>query len=137
MKTPPKGLSPRRKPGPTATVNGETLDPGFRRDDVNGAHWMKHPLAALNLALLLAGCAALPAIDPSALPATPVAFKETDVRWTQAAPADAQPRGEWWKVFADPLLDGLVERASSDNGNVQIAAARLAQARALVRSAQA
>ncbi|HEX6703728.1 MAG TPA: efflux transporter outer membrane subunit [Albitalea sp.] len=91
----------------------------------------------LALALLLAGCTSLPAIDPAALPATPAAFKETDPRWTAIAPAEAQPRGEWWKAFADARLAELVERAGRDNASVQVAAARLAQARALLRDAQA
>ncbi|TMI02062.1 MAG: RND transporter, partial [Betaproteobacteria bacterium] len=65
------------------------------------------------ITLLLAGCAAsLPAIDPAALPAAPQSFKEGDGRWTLAAPAEAQPRGEWWRSFSDPVLDELVERAN-------------------------
>src|SRR5439155_5857139 len=93
--------------------------------------------APLMLALVLAGCATPPPIDTTKLPATPAAFKEGDGRWTVAAPADAQPRGEWWKAFADPVLDDLVARAEARNDRIQIAAARLAQARALLRSADA
>src|SRR6266511_442125 len=64
------------------------------------------------LVVTLAGCSAsLPPIDPARLPSTPEAFKEGDGRWTLAAPAEAQPRGDWWKAFADPVLDELVERA--------------------------
>ena len=94
-------------------------------------------LSALMLALVLAGCASPPAIDASALPAAPAAFKEGDGRWTRAAPAEAQPRGEWWKAFSDPLLDDLVERAGRNNASIQVAAARLQQARALVRATNA
>ena len=94
-------------------------------------------LTGLVMALVLAGCASVPAIDPAALPATPAAFKQADGRFAVAAPAEAQPRGEWWKAFADPVLDALVERAARNNTSIQAAAARLAQARALVRSADA
>jgi len=88
--------------------------------------------------LLLAGCAtSLPKIEPERLPQPPAAFKEGDGRWTQAAPAEAQPRGEWWKAFSDPTLDALVERATESNTSVQVSAARLAQSRALVRAANA
>jgi multidrug efflux system outer membrane protein len=88
--------------------------------------------------LLLAGCASSPPqIDPSALPAVPASFKEGDGRWTTAAPAEAQPRGEWWKAFSDPVLDDLVERADRNNTSIQVAAARLAQARAFVRATDA
>lgn len=97
----------------------------------------KRLLAPLFAALLLAGCVTAPAIDPAALPAAPAAFKEGDGRWTQAAPAEPQARGTWWKAFDDATLDGLVERAATANNSVQIAAARLAQARAFLRAADA
>src|ERR1700686_2692447 len=75
----------------------------------------------------LAGCAIVPAIDASALPAAPAQFKEGG-HWTVAAPADAQPRGEWWKAFADPVLDDLIARANRGNASIQVAASHLAQA---------
>lgn len=98
---------------------------------------MKFILSTLTAALILAGCASAPAIDPSAIPPTPVTFKEGDGRWTVAPPAESQPRGEWWKAFSDPLLDGLIARADAGNTSIRVAAARLTQARALVRSANA
>lgn len=94
-------------------------------------------LAPLLAALVLAGCASVPDIDPAALPAAPAAFKEGDGRWTAVQPAEAQARGEWWKAFADPQLDDLVGRAARNNASLQVAAARLAQARALLKSADA
>src|SRR5262245_36136998 len=36
----------------------------------------------------------------------------------------------WWKVFQDPVLDGLVESAYRNNLSLQIAGARVLQARA-------
>ena len=98
---------------------------------------MNRTLAPLLAALVLAGCATAPAIDATALPATPAAFREGDGLWTRVAPAEAQPRGTWWKAFADPVLDDLVARAERSNTDIQRAAARLAQSRALVRSADA
>ena len=90
-------------------------------------------MKAVVLVALLAGCAATPpAIDPAALPSVPDSFK-----WTLAGPAEAQPRGEWWKAFSDPVLDGLIERADRGNAGIRVAAARLAQARALVRATDA
>jgi multidrug efflux system outer membrane protein len=91
------------------------------------------PLAA---ALFLAGCATAPAEMPAPI-AAPAQFKEAGPAWTVATPAEAQDRGAWWKVFADPVLDGLVDRAAAGNTSIQEAAARLAQARALVRNANA
>jgi outer membrane protein, multidrug efflux system len=94
-------------------------------------------LAPLLAALVLAGCASAPVVEPVAPPAAPAAFKELDGRWAALAPAEAQARGEWWKAFADPQLDALIERADRGNTGIQLAAARLAQARALLRSADA
>jgi multidrug efflux system outer membrane protein len=87
-------------------------------------------LTTLLAALVIAGCATPPAIDASRLPETPAQFKEAG-RWTTAAPAEANSRGQWWKAFADPVLDDLVERADRGNAGIQVAAARLAQARAI------
>ncbi|UUX95493.1 efflux transporter outer membrane subunit [Aquabacterium sp. J223] len=107
---------------------------------------------SLFAALLLAGCAtAPPPVDTQALQPVPVAFKEQSTadagsagaavpqagRWTVAAPADAQPRGRWWSVFNDPVLDDLVQRAGERNTSLQTAAARLAQAQSLLLQAQA
>jgi multidrug efflux system outer membrane protein len=94
-----------------------------------------YALLTLLTALLLAGCAtALPELPAQAAP--PAQFKE-GANWTTAAPAEAQDRGAWWKAFADPQLDAFVQRAAEANTSVREAAARLAQARALVRSANA
>jgi outer membrane protein, multidrug efflux system len=94
------------------------------------------PLAA---ALVLAGCAtALPPL-PGGVD-TPPQFKEQprqNEHWIVAQPAEAQSRGTWWKEFNDPVLDDLAERAGAHNTSIQEAAARLAQARSLVRGAQA
>jgi len=43
----------------------------------------------------------------------------------------------WWKIFADPALDQLVDEALTHNTDVTIAAARVAQARAGLRIANA
>jgi multidrug efflux system outer membrane protein len=89
---------------------------------------------------VLAGCASPPAIDANALPTTPPAWKAeapTEGRWSVVAPADTQPRGEWWRAFADPVLDDLEQRAMARNDDLQVAASRLAEARALLRNADA
>ena len=76
-------------------------------------------LTPLIAALLLAGCASTANFTPTATPAAPTAFKEADGHWTSAAPAEAQARGRWWAVFADPVLDGLVQRADANNTSIQ------------------
>jgi len=102
-----------------------------------GTNTMKrYVMLPLLAALVLAGCATATTELPQPIQA-PAQFKEAGERWTIAAPAEAQDRGAWWKAFADPVLDGLVERAGAQNTSIQEAAARLAQARALVRNANA
>lgn len=98
---------------------------------------LRTTLAPVLAALVLAGCASVPAIDTAKLPATPAAFKEAQGKWTTAAPAETQARGEWWLTFSDPVLNGLVDKAAASNTSIQIAAGRLVQARALARSADA
>ncbi len=105
---------------------------------------MKLMMTTLLAALVLAGCATPPPIDESRLPTTPQAFKAgqdsaavADGRWAVVPPADAEPRGDWWLAFADARLNDLEQRALRNNTDLQSAAARLAQARALSRSADA
>lgn len=91
---------------------------------------LRTALAPLVLALLLAGCATSAVVDPASLPAAPAAFKENAAAVT-STPVAPQVQGLWWKVFADPVLDGLIEKANGNNSSVQVAAGRLAQARAI------
>ena len=87
------------------------------------------------VAVSLAGCSLAP---PYAPPATPIAaaYKEQGP-WTPAAPADAQPRGRWWAMFSDPVLDDLEARAEKANPGLAAAVAAYDQARALAAQARA
>jgi hypothetical protein len=78
-----------------------------------------------------------PVTTPRAAPEAPASFKEADGRWAALQPAEAQPRGEWWKAFADPRLDDLITRADRNNTSIQLAASRVAEARALLRATDA
>jgi multidrug efflux system outer membrane protein len=93
--------------------------------------------APLLAALVLAGCASAPGPAPQALPEMPAAYKEGNGLWAPVAPAEAQPRGAWWKAFGDAQLDALIDAADAENGSLRIAAARLAQARALLQATDA
>jgi len=98
----------------------------------------KSKLLPLVAALVLAGCASTSSFAPTTAPEAPAAFKEDGgARFVNAAPAEAQPRGEWWRVFGDPVLDDLVARAAAGNTDLQTAAARVVEARALLKQAQA
>lgn len=88
--------------------------------------------------LLLAGCSVAPTYQrPDAI--TPTAYKEAPAHgnWQPAQPAEDIARGEWWKIFNDATLDALELEALNANQDLQAAAARLGQARALEQSARA
>lgn len=105
---------------------------------------IKHGSALLALLLTLAGCAVGPEYQRPAV-ATPAAYKEAPPplapgeagAWQAARPSEDALRGEWWKIFNDPALDALQAQAMHANQTLQAAAARLSQARALLRDARA
>ncbi len=95
---------------------------------------MRHLLALL-AGIALGGCAIGPDyVRPEVEPAA--AYKEAG-QWKPATPADELPRGNWWSIFGDSTLDGLMQSAQVSNQSLRQAAAQYAAARALVRSARA
>ena len=58
-------------------------------------------------------------------------------RSSRRARSPAAAAAQWWKSFADPLLDELLERVSRDNLDVRKAGARLAEAGAVRGGARA
>ncbi|MGT9865482.1 TolC family protein [Stenotrophomonas maltophilia group sp. P373] len=73
---------------------------------------------ALLTSLALAGCMSVPAPDlPDRTPST----------WTQVPQGQgvAVEARQWWKVLADPALDGLVDQAIAGNLDLQQATLRL------------
>jgi multidrug efflux system outer membrane protein len=94
------------------------------------------PLLAVIFAVALTACAHQ-ASEPNKIPAAPAAFRETDPTARQHTSADMPENGEWWLVFADPTLDDLIRRADRGNFTVGLAAARLAEARAIEQAVAA
>jgi multidrug efflux system outer membrane protein len=99
-------------------------------------------MAPVLMALLLAACSTAPELKAPAMD-VPQAFKEaapapaTDgSQWKPAHAAEAQPRGQWWRAFNDPTLDGLIDEATAANANLAVAAARVKEARALAGIAE-
>lgn len=79
--------------------------------------------------LALAACATGPDYIAPATPATAAApFLSTSPAVT-TAPADA----EWWRLYRDPVLDGLIADALAANTDVRVAVARIERARAALR----
>lgn len=79
----------------------------------------------------LSGCAVGPNYQRPAADA-PAAFVEPGP-WKDAAPGDHLPKGNWWSIYRDPVLDGLARQATAASPTVQAAIARRDQAYALAR----
>jgi NodT family efflux transporter outer membrane factor (OMF) lipoprotein len=93
-------------------------------------------LMTASTAALLGGCAVGPDYVPPATVAPPAFVGGPAVD----ALADGTTKVDlvnWWRAFDDPLLAGLVERALAQNLDLQQASARVVQARAALRHANA
>jgi NodT family efflux transporter outer membrane factor (OMF) lipoprotein len=90
--------------------------------------------------LIATGCEVGPKyVRPPALPSPP-AFKEpllsnaTDSSdWKTATPMDQVERGKWWVIFGDVRLNNFEDQLTQANQNLELAEARLRQARAAIR----
>ncbi|MCW3796727.1 TolC family protein [Sphingomonas sp. BN140010] len=91
-------------------------------------------LFAAASALALAACTTGP--DYVARPVSPTAAAPFALA-TGAAVSPDQPVGDWWRLYRDPVLDGLVRDALAANTDIRVATARLARARALLRETRA
>lgn len=84
--------------------------------------------AATLLLLGLSGCFSLPGLRQ---PQT-----ELPAAWPESQ-AQAVIAPDWWKAFGDPVLDTLEEEALAHNADIQLAAARIDEARANLGLARA
>jgi len=91
---------------------------------------MKRSLIYLSIAALLGGCAVTgPASPPG--PEMPLSFAES----ADTNPAVLAP--DWWNAFGSPELTALIAAAEAANPDLAIAAERVLQAEAQVRTADA
>jgi len=91
---------------------------------------MKH-LTTLASALALAACATGP---DYARPATPSTAAGPFIAAKGPAIQPIAPvQGDWWRLYNDPVLDGLIVDALAHNTDVRAAVARLAKARAALK----
>jgi len=106
------------------------------------------PLAALAMAITLAGCShtlrtEIP--EPISLPESYPTLQQIDAKGDSATTRDAvmdlrkldeQELGEaliqWWTLFQDPVLDSLIQQALAGNWTLQAAEQRIEQARAQI-----
>ncbi len=97
---------------------------------------MRTALAALPAAaaaLLLAGCVVGPHYrTPNVEPVAPAGFAEAS-----GATGAQPPPGRWWRLYDDPVLDALVQKALVRNTSLRQAAASLEEARGVLDEARA
>ena len=89
----------------------------------------------LGVALLCASCAVGPNYKRPEVVTTPE-FKEA-AGWKKAEPGDEKPRGAWWEIYNDPVLNDLERKVELANQSLKQAAASYEQARQLARADRA
>ncbi|MGB3289159.1 MAG: efflux transporter outer membrane subunit [Burkholderiaceae bacterium] len=103
-------------------------------------------VAASGLALALGACAVgpdyqRPSVDTGlaykeALAAAPAEVSAADRGWVPAQPGDDALRGDWWLMYGDPVLSGLMESLQAGNLSIVQAEAQFRQAQALLQSSR-
>ncbi len=86
-------------------------------------------------ALALAACTTVGPNYQSPAPAAPA--QTGFVGAASPAFTGEEPPGRWWSLLQDPVLDALIEQALTANTDLRVAAANLAQARAVLRETRA
>ena len=84
--------------------------------------------AMLLLVVLAQGCVGIPGHDASPLPVPEDYRVDEDLSTALATPGFKQgewPQADWWRLFGDTQLDGLMNKALADNPDLRIAAARV------------
>jgi multidrug efflux system outer membrane protein len=94
------------------------------------------PTLAPLVAVWLAGCASTAPLPPATPLPVVAAFHASGT--TPATPsAPFSDKAGWWAAFEDPALSALVQRALAGNTQLDVAAARLTQARAQLQGSAA
>jgi len=95
-------------------------------------HFIKRNSAAVaGLLLALCGCAVGPKYQRATV-ATPPSWS-VEAPWRAAEPKDGIPKGSWWTLYQDPVLNQLEQAALSANQSIEFSATRVQQARDLAR----
>lgn len=89
-------------------------------------------LALAGLAILLGGCAVGPDYHK---PTVDMGQQYKEVQgWVQAKPTGVSLRDDWWRLYQDPVLDGLMQTLQTANLNVAESEARYREAKAVLES---
>ena len=94
-------------------------------------------LTACAASALLAACAVGPkAPDAPLPPLASGAFVSSPLGSANGATSTAEARSDWWRLYADPTLDGLIEQAFAQNNELEAAIANLRAVRANLSEAR-
>lgn len=94
-------------------------------------------LTAVAASALSAACAVGPkAPDAPLPPSASGAFVSSQDRVAAGAVTSAEARDDWWRLYADPVLDGLIEQAFARNNDLEAAVANLRAVRASLSEAR-
>jgi NodT family efflux transporter outer membrane factor (OMF) lipoprotein len=91
-------------------------------------------VATLAASLVAGGCA----VGPDYKPPTPVAGAEVPlVSTSPTVETVAEPPDDWWHLYHDETLDGLLKEAFTANTDLRVAAANLTASRAVLSAVKA
>lgn len=102
----------------------------FRLKNILRMHGLRVTTTSV-LLLLLAGCAAGPKYKRASVVTPPTWSAEAP--WRAAEPRDGIPKGTWWTLYQDSVLDQLETKALTANQSILLAVSRVQQARDLAR----
>lgn len=91
--------------------------------------------ATAGAALLLASCAVGPKAPDATLP--PLASGAFIASTSASVTAQSAARDDWWRLYNDPVLDGLIGQALVENNELEAAAANLRRVRAALGESRA
>ncbi len=94
-------------------------------------------LTACAASALVAACAVGPRAPDAALPVSAQGgFVSAQIGTANGAVSTAEARSDWWRLYADPTLDGLIEQAFARNNELEAAVANLRAVRASLSEAR-
>ena len=95
-------------------------------------HFIQRNSAAVAALLLaLCGCTVGPKYQRATV-ATPPSWS-VEAPWRAAEPKDGIPKGSWWTLYQDPVLNQLEQTALNQNLSIEFSATRVQQARDLAQ----
>lgn len=107
----------------------------FSPFSVHAVSSVAKPFFVVTTLLALAACTVGPEYKKPEVLAPP-AYKESK-DWKIAEPKDGVPRGKWWMIFGDKLLNDLAEQIQPGNQDLRFAEAQYRRAQAVTREARA